>query len=132
MSHPPAASRRFGLRYFSLLPLVCFAVFIGYACYGAWHVGDLPYYAHPDPKELPHRPLLRLVSTALLIGLVSLPLLPVGYTVWRALIRWRNRPLPSHRKYMLWYLAGACLWVLDFGAEFVQVPWFSTISWILD
>src|SRR6478736_1227547 len=118
------------MRRLSILPLACYGVLLAYACYAWLQVGHWPYYAHPDPKELPHRDLLRLASAVFLVGALSVTAIPVGYLVWRAMAIWRKKPTLPHRKPVVLYLAGVALWGLDFAAEFTAVPWTSTIGWV--
>jgi hypothetical protein len=120
------------MRRLSLLPLFCFGIMLAYACYGAVVVGHWPYYAHPDPKELPARMLLQVVAMVMLIGAASVVCLPVGYAIWRGVLGVRKTPAPRHRVWVLWYLVGAIIWLLDFGALHDRLPWHSVISWILD
>ena len=120
------------IRYFSILPLACYVVLIGYACYSWSQTGHWPYYAHPDPQELPHGWLLPLTSIVLLVGLISLVVIPAGYVVGRAIAAGKGRSMSLHRHTVMLYLAGATLWVLDLAAEFTAAPWSSTISWLLD
>jgi hypothetical protein len=120
------------MRRFSLLPLACYGVLIAYACYAWFQIGHWPYYAHPDPKELPHRVLLNIATFAFLVGICSVIIVPVGYLIWRMVMAWRKKPAPPHRRPVLWYLAGVALWVLDSVAEPAAMPWTSNISWLLD
>lgn len=120
------------MRRLSLLPIVCFGVMLAYACYGATVVGHWPYYAHPDPKELPGRMLFQAVAIVMLIGVASVVCLPVGYTIWRCICVMRKAPPTRHRVWILWYLAGVSIWLLDYAAEHRRLPWHSVISWILD
>jgi hypothetical protein len=120
------------MRRFSLLPLASYGVVIAYACYAWFHLGHWPYYAHPDPKELPHRALLNIASVAFLAGLFSLLVIPLGYGVWRGVLTWRKQAATPHHGPLAWYSAGLALWVLDLVAEFSRVPWTSNIGWLLD
>jgi hypothetical protein len=103
-----------------------------YACYGFIVVGHWPYYAHPDPKELPARVLLQVTAIIMLVGALSLVAIPVGYAGWRTVMHLRRRPIPKHGTAILFYVAGAALWLVDFAALHGRVPWHSIISWILD
>ena len=120
------------MRHVALLPIVCYVVILGYACYGWMTSGQWPYYAHPDPKELPHRALLHIASAAFLIGALSVILIPVGYSGRRAVASWRRRPVELRRNALLCYVAGLALWVFDLIPEFTDAPWSSNISWLLD
>jgi hypothetical protein len=120
------------MRRFTCLPLACYAGLLAYACYGWFQVGHWPYYAHPDPKELPHDLLLRITSIVFLIGVLSILLTPLVYVVWRTLAAWKKWSVPAQGGPMILYLTGVTMWVLDFSAEFTKVPWTSTISWLLD
>src|SRR5688572_6312001 len=93
------------MRRFSLLPLACYGALIAYACYAWFQIGHWPYYAHPDPKELPHRELLSIMTAVFLVGVGSVILVPVGYPVWRGVMTWRKKPAAPHRRPVLWYLA---------------------------
>lgn len=117
---------------FSLLPLACYGALIAYACYAWFQVGHWPHYAHPDPKELPHRVLLNLTSVVFLVGVGSVIFVPAGYLVWRGVAAWRKKAISPHRRPVAVYLTGVALWVLDFAAEFTAMPWTSNISWLLD
>jgi hypothetical protein len=120
------------MRRLTILPLACYAAFLGYACYAWFQIGHWPYYAHPDPTELPHRLLLKITSVVFWVGVLSVMLIPVGYLLWRAVAIWKKRSVPPHRKPVVLYLVGVALWALDFAAEVTDVPWTSTISWLLD
>src|SRR5687768_16199731 len=120
------------MRRFASLPLACYAVMLAYSCYGAAVVGHWPYHANPDPKELPLRPLLHFVAIVMFTGGSSLFLLPMGYAVWRLVIRLKHCSPPNHRTWLLLYAAGGFLWILDFTAGFGRMPWHSIVSWILD
>jgi hypothetical protein len=120
------------MRRLSLLPLICFGIMMAYACYGAAVVGHWPYYAHPDPKELPARVPLTVGAFVMLIGAASLVCLPLGYGIWRIFLCLGKAPAAPHRAWVLWYLAGVSIWLLDFAAGHYWLPWHSTISWILD
>ena len=120
------------MRRLSILPLACYAVIVGYGCYAWLQIGHWPYYAHPDPKELPHRVLLHITSAVFLIGALSVMLIPAGYLLWRAVASWKKRPVPPHRTPVVLYLTGVALWVLDLLAEFTRVFWSSNIGWLMD
>jgi hypothetical protein len=120
------------MRRFSILPLVCFALMFAYAAYGAVVVGHWPYYAHPDPKELPLPRLFAAVAIITLAGALSLLLLPIGYATWRLALRLKHRAVPTHRTWVGLYAAGAMLWVADFAALHGRLPWHSVLNWILD
>jgi hypothetical protein len=120
------------MRHAALLPLACYAVLFGYAGYGWWMMGHWPYYAHPDPKELPRRVLLSIATVAFIVGALFLVLIPIAYAGWRGAASWRKRPTAPHRKTVLWYSAGLAVWVLDMIPEFTDAPWSSNISWLLD
>ena len=120
------------MKRFSLLPLACYGALIAYACYAWFQLGHWPYYAHPDPKELPHRVLLNVTSAVFLAGVAAILLIPFGYLVWRAVAAWRKKPVPPHRRPVVWYMTGTALWVLDLAAEFTSLPWSSNIGWLLD
>jgi len=120
------------MRRFTILPLACYAALLGYGCYAWFLVGHWPYYAHPDPKELPHRVLLNIVSVVFLIGLLSLVVIPVAHLLWCAVAHWRKWPIPPQRRPYILFAAGVALWVLDFAAVFTDLPWTSNISWLLD
>ena len=120
------------MRRFSLLPLVCYALMFAYACYGAFLIGHWPYYAHPDPKELPVRALLDTVAIIMLVGALSLVLVPVGYAMWRLAVKLKHRAVPQHRVWVMLYVAGVTIWIVDFAALHGKTPWHSILSWILD
>jgi hypothetical protein len=128
-----AVSRTSGwARGFSLLPLVCYGVLLAYACYAWFHVGHWPYYAHPDPKQLPHGGLLTITGYVFTVGLFSMVLVPAGFLVRRVVGAFRRKALPwPHRAKML-YLAGAAVWALDIAAELSHLPWSSNIGWLAD
>jgi hypothetical protein len=120
------------MRRFAILPLACYAVMLAYACYAAAVVGHWPFYAHPDPKELPVRTLLHIVAIVMLIGALSVLLLPVSYTIWRSAMKLKDRTVPKHRTWVLLYAAGGIIWLLDFAAVHGRLPWRSLIDWIID
>lgn len=120
------------MRHFSILPLACYAVIVCYGCYAWFQIGHWPYYAHPDPKELPHRVLLDIASAVFLAGLLSVISIPAGYLLWRAVASWQKRPVPPHRTPVVLYLTGVAVWVLDLIAEFTRVFWSSNIGWLMD
>jgi hypothetical protein len=134
-SHPIAVKPTFGwaiLRKLSLLPLVCFGVLIAYAGYAWFQVGHWPYYAHPDPKELPHRVLLYITGIFFLVGIFSILLVPVGLLVGRVISARRNYASSPLQRATVLYLAGAALWLLDLAAVHTAMPWTSTIGWSID
>ena len=104
----------------------------GYACYGAFVVGHWPYYAHPDPKELPLRALLNAVAIVMLAGALSLVLLPIVYGLWRLVVKLKHRAVPNHRTWLILYTTGAMIWIVDFTALHGRMPWHSILSWLLD
>jgi hypothetical protein len=120
------------MRRITILPVACYAAILGYACYAWFHIGHWPYYAHPDPKELPNHLLLQIASMVFLIGALSVVLIPLGYLSWRAVAIWRKVSVSPHSSCVVLYLVGLALWALDLTADFTDVPWKSTISWILD
>ena len=120
------------MRHFSILPLACYAVIVGYGCYAWFQIGHWPYYAHPDPSELPHRVLMQIMTVVFLAGALSVILIPAGYLLWRIVASWTKRPVPPHRTPVVFYLSGVALWGLDFLAEFTDVFWTSNIGWLLD
>jgi hypothetical protein len=117
---------------FSLLPLACYGVLVAYACYAWFHVGHWPYYAHPDPKELPHAALLTITWVVTAVGIFSIVLVPLGFLVRRLFGFIRKQPMPWPRWAKLLFLAGAAVWVLDISAELSRLPWSSNLSWLAD
>lgn len=115
----------------SLLPLVCYAALVAYAVYATSVVGHWAYYNHPDPKELPLRPLLSVVSYIVLAGVLSVIVLPVFYAIQRltveSKIRARNIKL---RVPALLYLMGATVWISDLTLTLTDHH--SLISWLID
>ena len=62
----------------ALLPLACYVILTGAACY-SWAVfGNWPSYGNPDPKNLPVRAVYTLAAVATLVGIVSVLLLPIA------------------------------------------------------
>ena len=120
------------MKRFSILPLACYAIMLAYAGYGALVVGHWPYYAHPDPKELPLEFLLGAVAIVMLVGVAALLLIPIGYVAWRVAVAMRHQQIDARRKAVIVYSAGALLWVLDFAALHGDMPWHSTLNWLLD
>jgi hypothetical protein len=120
------------MRRFSILPLACYALLFAYACYGAVVVGHWPYYAHPDPKQLPVRALAFAATFILLVGAFALLLLPVGYAIWRLILKLKQQAAPNHRVWVILYAAGATFWIADYAALHRRLPWHSIINWILD
>jgi hypothetical protein len=117
---------------FSLLPLTCYSVLLAYACYAWFHVGHWPHYAHPDPKELPHRALLTITSVVAAVGFFSMLLVPAGFLVRRLVGFIRKQPMPWAQRAKVFFLAGAAVWVLDFSAELSRLPWSSNLGWLAD
>jgi len=120
------------MKQISLLPLVCYAAVLCYACYAASLLGHWPYYAHPDPKELPGPSFVTIAGLVVLLGLLSVIVLPFGYGIYRAIAAWKKHPVTSQTKPVLLYCAGAALWVLDVAPEFMRLPWSSLASWVMD
>jgi hypothetical protein len=120
------------MRYLGVLPLACYAALVVYACYAWIQIGHWPYYAHPDPKELPNRSLLSIASVMFLMGALSVIVIPFAYSLWRVVAVWRKWPISPHRAPVVLYLAGLAFWSLDYVAVFADLPWTSTISWLLD
>ncbi|RXK55768.1 hypothetical protein ESB00_07745 [Oleiharenicola lentus] len=116
----------------SALPLVCFLVLFAYGCYGTVVVGHWPYYAHPDPKELPLRPLSYAVALTSLAGILAVLALPIAYTVARGIAAWRKQPLTLRHGTLPLYFMGSALWVADFVVMKSGGPWHSLLSWIMD
>lgn len=115
-----------------LLPLACYGVLIAYACYAWFQVGHWPYYAHPDPKELPHKLLLGITGRVAAVGLISILLVPLGFLVRRLVGFIRKKPMPWPRQAKLFFLVGAVVWVLDLAAELSRLPWNSNMGWLAD
>lgn len=116
----------------SAVPLICFVILFAYACYGWAVVGHWPYYAHPDPKQLPFRPLLRLVSLVTFAGVLSLLVLPVAYAVARTVAATRKQTLVLPQSTLPLYFTGTALWVADFVVLKAGGPWHSMLNWLLD
>lgn len=114
------------------LPLVGYFVLLAYAGYAASVTGHWPYYAHPDPKQLPLDLLLYIVGVFMLVGALSLVLVPAGYGAWRMLSAVRKRPVAPHAVWIVVYCVGAVLWIADYSAVHTQAPWPSMIDWLLD
>jgi hypothetical protein len=120
------------MKRLSILPLLCYALMVAYAGYGAAVVGHWPYYAHPDPKGLPVPALLTVAAIAMLVGSLSVLLLPLAYAGWRLVLRQKRRSLPAHRTWVWLYAAGAAVWIADFAALHGRMPYHSIVNWILD
>lgn len=120
------------LSHLSILPLACYGALIAYACYAAMVVGHWPYYSHPDPKQLPGRPLVGVFAFITMLGLLSVVVLPAAYGAYRAIAASKEWKLPAQIKPVLLYSMGAAIWVLDVAAEFNDLPWPSLMSWIFD
>jgi hypothetical protein len=120
------------LKNLCLLPLVSYGVLIVYACYAWFQVGHWPYYAHPDPSELPYRLLGYITGVIFLAGAISILLLPVGLLIGRLIAAGRGDSSPSLHRSTVLYLAGAALWLTDFSAERTAVLWTSNIGWFID
>jgi len=102
-----------------------------YACYAAVIVGHWPYYAQPDPKELPLRPLLSVVGYITAAGAMSVLVLPLMFAICRYYARWRNVHVSKQRRVpTILYLAGAALWIADLTLTFTDHQ--SLVSWIID
>ena len=120
------------MKQLTILPLLGYAVLLGYAGYATVVIGHWPYYAHPDPKDLPGPTLLRIVSGAMAVSLAMVVALPIGYAIRRAVAAWKKQSLAPHPAPLLIYGAGALVWILDLAAEFTPLPWSSLTSWMLD
>lgn len=116
------------LSHLSILPLACYGALIAYACYAAMVVGHWPYYSHPDPKQLPGRPLVGVFAFITMLGLLSVVVLPAAYGAYRAIAASKEWTLPAQMKPVLLYSMGAAIWVLDVAAEFNDLPWPSLMS----
>jgi hypothetical protein len=115
----------------SPIPLVCYAILVTYACYATVTIGHWPYYAHPDPKELPFRPLMNVVVLTTFAGLLSvvgLPLLHSLHSLWQTWRKTERRPLSAGT--LTFYLAGAVAWIADLTLTFADKR--SLTSWIFD
>src|SRR5687767_13461639 len=117
------------MKRFSVLPLVCYVLLFAYAGYGAFVIGHWPYYAHPDPRELPLRVLLHTAVIIMLAGALSLIVLPMGYAMWRLVMKLKHRAVPQHRTWVMLYLIGSIIWVADFAALQGRMPWHSILNW---
>ena len=116
----------------SILPAICYAVLFVFACCAAVQIGHWPYYAHPDPKDLPSlRTVYRAASYATLMGLVSVILLPVGHVMFRAFAAWRKWRIDQKTRGVALYCAGATLWIIDVVFGLTYSRW-SLISWVFD
>ena len=119
----------------SVLPAICYAVLLVFACLAALQIGHWPYYAHPDPKELLSlRAVYLIASYATLLGVVSVVVLPACYAIFRTLAqwrKWRKWRFEKKPKGIILYSVGATLWILDFVLMFTHSRW-SLMSWIFD
>ncbi len=120
------------MKRLSVLPLGCYAVMFAYACYVALMVGHWPYYAHPDPGTLGLRSVGYAVAITMIVGALSVILLPIGYSFWHLVATLKHRAVPSHRKWTMLYAIGAMCWILDYAALHGWAPWHSIISWLVD
>ncbi|HEX2860434.1 MAG TPA: hypothetical protein VHN79_02295 [Lacunisphaera sp.] len=120
------------MKYLSTLPLVCYALMFAFTCYVATVLGHWPYYANPDPKELRQSFLVNAVTIAMLLGALSLLLVPLGYAIWRAALRIRQLQTPPHRAFLAVYFVGLTVWVFDLMALHGGMPWHSIVDWLLD
>ena len=120
------------MKTLSILPIVCYGLIVAYACYAAAVVGHWPYYAHPDPKDLPLRGLVYVADIILLIGLVTVVLVPIVYGAYRTKAAWSKVQVPPHRAAVGLYCFGALSWVADVAAEFANLPWKSLAGWVAD
>lgn len=117
-------------RYINLFPLVCFFALFAYACYAALVVGHWPYYAFPDPKDLPAGHLTTWLALLALVGFASVVFIPIGYAVFRASARWKSWQLPDQGGALTWYGIAAAPWLLDLVIAYFSR--YSLLSWIFD
>ena len=120
------------MKRFALLPLVCFALLLAYAGYAMFVTGHWPYYNHPDPKQLPNSALFKMVGVAFLGGARSRVVRPCGYAVWRFAVERKHQAVPKHGAWVMLYLAGASVWIVDFAALHGRLPWHSVLGWLVD
>ncbi|MEO7413889.1 MAG: hypothetical protein ABIZ81_11075 [Opitutaceae bacterium] len=116
----------------SALPLICYAVLVGFASYAASRVGHWPHYSAPDPTELAVHPLTFFVTLTTLLGLFSVVALPIAYGAYRGIAAWKNWPAARVTAALWLFLLGATVWILDVAAEHTQLPWSSLTGWIFD
>ena len=114
----------------SVLPLVCYAALLAYAIYAATVVGHWPFYAHPDPKDLPAGQLTALLGGLTLLGLASCVLIPVVYFIRRAATSSKKQQFQAAVSSITLFAVGAAIWAIDF--TLIHVGKHSLISWILD
>ena len=115
----------------ALLPLGCYVVLVGAACYTWFAVGNWPTYGNPDPKNLPVRAVYTVAASATLLGLVSVALCPIAEFAVMALRRVLKKNGKPHGKRVGYsYAIGAILWVIDF----VRWPMGAggLVDWIFD
>ena len=120
------------MKHLSWFPLICYGLVLVYACYAAAVVGHWPYYAHPDPKNLPWPELVNVAMMIVLAGMASVVIVPLSYAVYRSVAAWRGIRIGPHGKVILIFCIGALLWIGDVAAEFADLPWRSLAGWVAD
>ena len=120
------------MKRISLLPLACYVIILCYAAYAASLIRHWPYYAHPDPKDLPSPTFLYAgAALVMLTGVLSVLTIPIGYSIARVMAVMKKQALAPHGIWILWFIAGSALWILDFVATHTDVAWVSMIGWLL-
>jgi hypothetical protein len=113
------------------LPIASYAMLVGYACFAMSVVGHWPYYAHPDPKDLPGGSLVKVVTFTTLAGLASVVLIPAAFGFSRLVAAWQKKEsLTLQQSAARMYLFGAIVWCIDLGLK--SAGRHSLTSWILD
>jgi hypothetical protein len=121
--------RRAALAVLGSLPLVAFFTTLAFAAY-AWSVtGHWPYYAHPDPKELPLTSVGHLWSASVVLAAVSLGVYPAAAILSFAMGRLSKVDwLRLNTWHVTAFVTGVVLWA---GETIVRGPR-CLLSWLVD
>ena|SRR5688500_11422903 len=111
----------------ALLPLACYVLLTGAACYSWTAFGNWPSYGNPDPKNLPIRAIYTIAAGATLVGIASVLLLPIAEVAFMGVRRqWR----PHGRRIFVLYGIGAVLWIV--GLLRWRTDSGGLVNWIFD
>ncbi len=116
----------------SALPLACYILLVAAACYTWVAVGNWPSYGNPDPKNLPVRAVYIVASTATLVGVTSVILLPIAELGFVGVQRlWRKEWRPHGKRVVVLYSIGAMLWIVGV-LRWRSIDASGLVNWIFD
>ena len=115
----------------ALLPLACYLLLAGAACYSWVVFGNWPSYGNPDPKNPPVRAVYTIAAIATLVGIISILLLPIVEVAFLSVRRlWRKEWPPHGPRMFVLYGIGAVLWIV--GLLRWRTDSGGLVNWIFD